>query len=206
MLRIFGRANSSNTQMVMWCVGELGLTHRRLDVGGAFGGTDTPEYRAMNPMGLIPTIDDGGFVLWESNAIIRYLAGRYGTGSLWPADPQARASADRWMDWQVGTVDTALWPAFRNLIRTPPEKRDAAEIADAGTRLARYFGILDDELAKRRYLAADHLTVGDIPLGMTTYRYFSLPMKRPSLPNVERWYELLKARPAYRAHVMLPLT
>ena len=206
MLRIYGRANSSNTQMVMWCVGELGLAHERLDVGGPFGGTDTPAYLAMNPMGLIPTIDDGGFTLWESNVIIRYLASKHGAGGLWPTDPQVRAVADKWMDWQVGTVDTALWPAFRNLIRTPPDKRVQAEIDDAGARLARYFGILDGELAKRPYLAADQLTMGDIPLGMTTYRYFNLPMARPKLPNVEAWYARLVGRPAFRTHVMIPLT
>ena len=206
MLRIYGRANSSNTQMVMWCVGELGLAHERLDVGGPFGGTDTPAYLAMNPMGLIPTIDDGGFTLWESNVIIRYLASKHGAGGLWPTDPQVRAVADKWMDWQVGTVDTALWPAFRNLIRTPPDKRVQAEIDDAGARLARYFGILDGELAKRPYLAADQLTMGDIPLGMTTYRYFNLPMARPKLSNVEAWYARLVGRPAFRTHVMIPLT
>ena len=205
MLRIYGRANSSNTQMVMWCVGELGLAHERIDVGGQFGGTDTPAYRALNPNGLIPTIDDSGFVLWESNAIVRYLASRYGAGTLCPDDLQVRASADRWMDWQLGTVDTAMWPAFRNLIRTPADKRSAAEIADAEARLARYYGILDGELANSPFIAADQFTMGDIPLGMMSYRYFNLPLQRPALPNVQAWYARLEARPAFRQHVMLPL-
>jgi glutathione S-transferase len=174
MLRIYGRANSSNTQMVMWCVGELQLTHERIDIGGPFGGTDTLAYRALNPNGLIPTIEDDGFALWESNAIVRYLAAKYGAGTLYPLELHVRASADRWMDY-------------------------------AEVRLARYYGILDAELATRPFIAADHLTIGDIPLGMMTYRYFHLPLQRPALDHVQAWYERLAKRPAFRRHVMLPL-
>lgn len=205
MLRIYGRANSSNTQMVMWCVGELQLAHERIDIGGPFGGADTPAYRTLNPNGLIPTIDDDGFTLWESNAIVRYLAAKYGAGTLYPLDLKVRASADRWMDWQISTVDTAMWPAFRNLIRTPPERRNAAEIADAEARLARYYGILDAELSTRSFIAADRLTMGDIPFGMMTYRYFHLPLQRPAVEHVQAWYERLAQRSAFRRHVMLPL-
>jgi glutathione S-transferase len=205
MLRIYGRATSSNTQMVMWCAGELGLACERIDVGGPFGGTDTPTYRALNPNGLIPTIDDDGFVLWESNAIIRYLAAKYGMGTLCPVDLQERASADRWMDWQLGTVDSAMWPAFRNLIRTPAAQRNAVEVADAEARLARYFGLLDDWLANKAFMAGGRLTMGDIPLGMMTWRYFQLALQRPDLPNVAAWCRRLEQRPAYRTHVMLPL-
>jgi glutathione S-transferase len=205
MLRIWGRANSSNVQMVMWCVGELGLAHERIDVGGPFGGTDTPQYRAMNPTGLIPTVEDDGFVLWESNAIIRYLAAKHSLGALCPQDNAVRASADRWMDWQLGTVDGAMWPAFRNLIRTPETQRNLAEIADAEARLARSYRIFDAALAGRAFIVDDHLTMGDIPMGMMTYRYFGLALQRPSLPNVEAWYRRLQDRPAFRSHVMLPL-
>lgn len=205
MLRIWGRANSSNVQMVMWCVGELGLPHERIDLGGPFGGTDTPQYRAMNPMGLIPTIDDAGFVLWESNAIVRYLAAKHSAGALYPHDTCVRASADRWMDWQLGAVDGAMWPAFRNLVRTPERKRNAAEIADAEALLGRYYTIFDAALDGRSFVVSDHLTMGDIPMGMMTYRYFALPLERPRLPNVQAWYRRLEERPAFRSHVMLPL-
>ncbi len=83
-LEIFGRNTSSNVQSVMWAVAELGLEHTRHDVGGAFGKTDTPEYRAMNPMGLVPAVKDGDLALFESSAIVRYLGAKYGDENFWP--------------------------------------------------------------------------------------------------------------------------
>src|ERR1700754_387072 len=129
MLKIWGRNTSSNVQKAMWAVGELKLPHERIDVGGAFGKNDEPAYLAMNPNGLVPTLEeDDGFLLWESNSVVRYLASKFGAGTLEPADLRERASASRWMDWQLSVVGPAIHGLFWGLIRTPPEKRDPAHI------------------------------------------------------------------------------
>lgn len=206
MLRIWGRTNSLNVQKVMWAVGELGLTHERIDAGGAFGGLDTADYRRLNPNGLVPVVEDGPVVVWESNACVRYLAARYGDGGLWPGDPGERARSDMWMDWATTTVIPALGPAFMQLVRTPAEKRDMAVVTSAAARLGPIFALLDDHLAHTPFVAGDHLTIGDIPLGCAFWRYQNLDIDRPSLPNCQLWYQNLKARDAYRHHVMLPVT
>ena len=206
MLRIWGRKNSVNVQKVLWCCGELGLAFERIDAGLQFGVNDTPEYKAMNPNGLVPTIDHDGFILWESHAIVRYLARLHGVGALWPDDARVAADAARWMEW----YDTTLWlnlrPIFHGLVRTPPEKRNMAEIEDHRKKLATNFQIVDAQLAKREYLAGGNFTMGDIPLGVAAYRWFNLPIERPAMPNVERWYRRLCERPAFKQHCMLPLT
>ncbi|MEK0082531.1 glutathione S-transferase family protein [Benzoatithermus flavus] len=206
MLKVWGRANSLNVQKVMWAVAELGLPYERIDVGGAFGGLDTPAYAALNPNRLIPVLEDGGTVVWESNAIVRYLAARYGAGTLWPEDPATRAAADRWMDWQLTTLQPSLSPVFLGLVRTPPEQRDMAAIGIHAERLGQAMRILDDHLAGRRFVAGDALTMGDIPLGCVYWRYVNLAIDRPELPNLAAWHERLAAREAYRQNVMLPLT
>lgn len=206
MLQVYGRANSMNVQKVMWTVGELALAHRRHDVGRGFGGNDEPWYLALNPMGTVPAIDDGGTVVWESNAVVRYLAARYGAGTLWPPEPAARAGADIWMDWQQTCVLPVLHPVFWTLIRTPPERRDMAEVEEGGARLARLFTVLDGHLAQRPYVAGAAFTMGDIPIGAAAYRWLNLPLERPALANVAAWYARLCERPAFREHVMQPLS
>ena len=206
MMKIWGRTNSINVQKVLWCCAELGLEYQRIDAGMAFGVNDTPEYKALNPNGLVPTMDDDGFVLWESHAIVRYLARKHGTGKLWPEDPRAAADADRWMEWYSTTLWLNLRPIFHNLVRTPPEKRNMTEVEDARKRLAANFGILDKQLVGRDYLASPGFTVADIPMGVAAYRWFNLPLERPAMENVERWYTRLCGRPAFKQHCMLPLT
>jgi glutathione S-transferase len=206
MLRIWGRNNSINVQKVMWAVGEVGLEHERIDVGGAFGGLDTPEYGRLNPNRRIPTVEDGEVVVWESNACVRYLAARYGAGTLWPEDPARRAAADCWMDWQQTTLLADMTVTFWGLIRTPAAERDHAAIEAAAKRLGTTWRILDQHLASRRFVAGDSLTIGDIPVGASCYRYYGLPIERPQLPNVEAWYDRLKERAPFRAHVMVPIT
>jgi glutathione S-transferase len=201
MLKILGRNNSSNVQKVMWAVGELGLAHEREDVGGAFGKNKEPAYLAMNPNGLVPTIVDDGFVLWESNAIVRYLAGKYGHGTLAPADLQPRAIAGQWMDWQIAVVGPAIFGAFWGLIRTPPEKRDAAAIKASQEKTAAALAMFDAWLAKNAYAAGAAFSMGDIPLGIMTYRFWQLAPERPALPNLKRWYDAIAARPAFQRHV-----
>ena len=206
MLRIWGRSNSINVQKVLWCCEELDIRYQRVDVGGPFGGNKEPEYLRLNPSGLVPTISDGGFVLWESNAIVRYLAAKHGMGTLCPEDLAERADADRWMDWQMGTLWANFRPAFVGLIRTPPEKRDRANIARAIRKAAGNLAILDAHLAGRDYVTGSSLTMADIPLGVTAFRWFTLDIERPAMPNVEAWYERLRARGPYRATVMSPLS
>ena len=206
MIRIWGRTSSINVQKVMWAVAELGLEHERVDVGGAFGGLDTPHYGAMNPNRLFPVIRDGETVVWESNVIVRYLAARYGSGGLWPEDPVQRATSDRWMDWQLTVVQPAIFPVFHGLIRTAPDKRDMAAIQAGAERLGEAMRILDAQLAGRPFLAGDTPTIGDIPIGCVCWRYYNLDVARPELPNVLAYRARLEERAGYRAHVMLPLT
>lgn len=207
MLKVWGRPNSVNVQKVLWALAELGLEHERVDAGGAFGGLDTPAYGALNPNRLIPVLQDGpDVVVWESNAVVRYLAACHGQGGLWPEDPAERALADRWMDWQLTTVQPELGPVFLGLVRTPPERRDAAAIAQQAERLVAAMRVLDGHLAGRRFVAGDAFTMGDIPVGATCWRYHNLAVERPDLPHLARWHGELQARAGFRAHVMLPLT
>jgi glutathione S-transferase len=206
MLKVWGRNNSINVQKVMWVVGELDLAHERIDVGGAFGGLDTPEYGKLNPNRRVPVVEDHDVVVWESNACVRYLAARYGAGRLWPEDVRRRARADMWMDWQASTLLPDMTTVFWGLIRTPEAERDHGAIEAAVKRLGATWRILDRHLAARRYVTGDVLTIADIPVGAGCYRYFELPIERPDLPNLATWYDRLKERPPFREHVMLPLT
>ncbi len=206
MIRIWGRTNSINVQKVMWTVGELGLDFERIDAGGAFGGLDTPEYGRMNPNRKIPTIRDGDTVVWESNACVRYLAAKYGAGSLWPLDPAHRSEADRWMDWMLTTLMPDMTVAFWQTIRTPPEQRDMAAVRAAAERLGPIWAILDGHLTDRPYVAGDGFTMGDIPVGCAWWRYHHLPIDRPPQPNIDAWFARLQTREAYRTHVALPVT
>jgi glutathione S-transferase len=206
MLRIWGRTNSINVQKVLWCLAELGLDYERIEAGAQHGVVDTPEYRAINPNALVPAIDDNGFILWESNVIVRYLARRHGEGALFPSDIRERFVAEQWMDWQA----TALWPGFRDvfwgLVRTPPEQRDAAAIARLQEETRERLGGLEAQLSQTAFVAGDGLTMGDIPVGVSIYRCFQLGIERSGFPNIGRWYDSLSERSGYRDHVMLPLT
>ncbi len=206
MLQIWGRSNSINVQKVLWCCGELGIPYHRVDVGGPFGINREPEYLRLNPNGLVPTISDGGFVLWESNAIVRYLAAKHGMGALCPEDLAERADADRWMDWQMGTLWANFRPVFVGLVRTPPDKRDRAYIATAIRKTDESWAMLDAHLAARDYVTGPAFTMADIPLGVTAHRWFNLDIERSPTPNLEAWYERLRDRAPYRANVMLPLS
>lgn len=206
MLRVLGRANSINVQKVMWCSGELGLEVERIDVGGAFGGNDQPDYLAKNPTGLVPTLEDGDLVLWESHTIVRYLCEAYGGAPWQPADIATRYHAQQWMDFYIAQIHAQMTVIFWGLIRTPPEKRDMAAIEAAIGKAARWWTLVDKQLEGRDYLTGDAPTVGDIPLGCAAYRWHEMQIERPDLKNLRAWYERLAERPAYRQHVMLPLT
>ncbi len=206
MLKVWGRETSINVQKVMWLVGELGLEYERVDVGGPFGGLDQPDYMAMNPTSRIPTIEDDGFTLWESHAIVRYLAQKHGAGSWWPDDPRIRAVADQWMDWPYNVAYPQLIKAFLGLYRTPEDERDDDAIARALQTCAKELGVLDAYLARNAYVAGDAPTMGDVPVGCITYRWYAMDIERPEYPNLAAWYARLRESPAFREHAMIPLS
>ncbi len=206
MLRIWGRLNSLNVQKVVWCAEELGISYERIDAGGTFGGVDTDDYHAMNPNRRIPVIDDDGFILWESNAVVRYLTAKHGAGLLWPNDLKIRADADRWMDWQTTTLSPSMHAAFWGLIRTPVDKRDdaaiTASIKDTETKIT----ILNTLLANRHFMTGNQFTMGDIPVACAVHRWLHLPINRPSMPHVHRWYEQLMTKVAAKTVLLTPIT
>jgi glutathione S-transferase len=202
MLKIWGRVNSINVQKVMWAVTELRIPHERVDAGMQFGVVNTPEYRKLNPNGRVPTIEYDGFVLWESNAIVRYLYAKHGPRRTL----EEGYAAEKWMDWATSTVAAPITTVFWQLIRTPAEKRDMAAVDAAIKQAGDIFRIADDALGAQPYLSGRDFGMGDIPFGCFTYRWHALPVARPAHPNLLRYYERLKSRPGYQKHVMLPLS
>ena len=198
MLRIWGRLSSVNVQKVVWCADELGLAYERIDAGGNYGVNDTPTFLAMNPNGLVPVIDDEGFVLYESNAIVRYLSARSGSGTLWPHEPRARADVDRWMEWQSTAYTPAMGPAFLQLVRTPADRRSGETVEASRQKTDKLSGILNAHLAGRRYLTGETFTAADIVVGCAVHRWLKLPLERTLRPHLERWYADLNARPGSR--------
>lgn len=207
MRKVWGRSNSSNVMKVLWVLDELGLPYERIDVGGPFGKTDTPEYRAMNPLGVIPSLEEDGFTLFESNAIIRYLCNAHApTSSLYPADAKARGTIDAWLDLQQTALVRPQGIVFAGLVRTPPEKRDNAAISAAVTEAGRIWTVLDQRLAGRDFVMGETFTLADVPFGTNVHRWFAMPIARPDSPNLHAWYQRLLQRPAFQTHVAVPLT
>ena len=205
MLKIIGRKTSSNVMKVLWACAELGLDFEREDLGGPFGGNDSPKYQALNPNGLVPTIVEDDFVLWESNSIVRYLAHEHGHGMLWPIDARTRGRAERWMDWQLSVLSPVMVPVFRGLVRTPEAERDMEAIGKARNGLARAMSMLDRYLGETTFVAGSDFTLGDIPVGIATFRWFALPIEREDFPNLIRWYDALTERTGYQEHIMIPM-
>jgi glutathione S-transferase len=206
MLKIWGRANSSNLKKVTWLCEEIGLPYERIDAGMGFGVVNTPEYRKLNPNGLVPTIDDEGFILWESNAIVRYLAAKHAAGTLWPTDLKVRADADRWMDWCTATLGPAFIPVFLNLVRTPPEQRNLQAVEEGSKKTREVLARLDAALAGRNFVAGDRFSMADIAFGPVVYLVNNVPFDRPKLANYDAWYARISARPAFRKIVALPVS
>jgi glutathione S-transferase len=206
MLTLYGRTNSVNVQKALFALAEAGAAYERVDAGLAFGVVDTAEYRAMNPNGLVPTLKDGDLVVWESNAIVRYVAARFAAGTLWPADPAERARADMWMDWQQTRLQPAVGPAFTQLVRTPPERRDAS-VVEAGRQASEgVAGLLDTVLAASEFLGGDRFGMAEIAVAPVIHRWLHLPLQRTPRPHLERWYAAVAARPAAGVFTALPLT
>ena len=211
-MQVYGRRNSINVQKVLWCLAELGFEEgrefSRIDAGLEYGVIDTPEYRARNPNGLVPTLVDGESVLWESNTIVRYLAAKYGAQTLLPSEPAARADVERWMDWQLGTLWATLRVTFLGLTRVPEAQRDYDAIKRSYREATRLLGIVDAILEKHDYLAQDRFTVADIGVGLAAHRWVQLAERFPdtlgapqALPSVDRWLRAIKARPAFSVAV-----
>jgi glutathione S-transferase len=201
MLKVWGRKTSANVQKVMWAIGELGLACERIDIGGPFGKNREPAYLAMNPNGLVPTLEEDDFHLWESNAIVRYLAGKFGAGTLEPADARTRALAGQWMDWQSTVAGPAINPVFWGLVRTPLDQRDPKAIEAGKVKTIDAMSILNAQLMKTAYVAGDAFSCGDIPIGIVAHRFVALVPERPPMNGIERWYAEMGKRPAFRAHV-----
>jgi glutathione S-transferase len=203
---VWGRVTSSNVMKVLWALGELGLPFERIDVGGAFGKTDTPEYRAMNPTGLVPTLQEGSFSLWESNAILRYLGQTHASGStMWPTDPQARAKVDGWMDAQQTVFNRPMSAVFWGLVRTPAEKRDLPSVQASIAETAGAWRLIEARLDQHDFIAGAEFTLCDIPWGVHAHRWFGMDyrgLNRPEMPALRAWYERLCQRPAYQKHVV----
>ncbi|VCU68151.1 Glutathione S-transferase GstB [Pigmentiphaga humi] len=207
MMTIWGRLTSINVAKAVWAARELGLQFERIDVGGPYGGLDTPEYGALNPNRRIPTLDDDGYILWESNSIVRYLAARYGAaGTLWPADPRARGLSDRWLDWQATSFGPAMGPAFVGLVRTPEAQRNPQAIASSVEQVGRLLLLLEGVFADgRTFIAGESFTMGDIAVGCAVDRWFLLPVERPETPALAAWHQRVASRPAAQGILGQPL-
>lgn len=204
MIEIWGRANAYNVQKTLWMLRELELEFRHHDVGSTAGDLDSPEFLALNPQARIPVIRDGEAVVWESNTTLRYLAAKYDAGGLWPTDAFLRSLAERWMDWELATLQPDFIDLFWGFYRTPEQSRDAEAIADAARRCARDFESLDRRLRVSPYLGGERFTMGDIPCAVCLYRYFEMGFDVPRPEHVMQWYARLAERPAFRATIMTP--
>ncbi len=210
MFKLWGRNTSSNVQKVRWLCAELELRYEQTEVGGSFGRTREPFYRAMNPNSLVPTIEDNGFTLYESNAIMRYLANKHLAHDIYPVALHARADCERWLDWNLSALGPAITPSFWGLIRTPAAQRDPAAILASASKTFDMLAIVEDRLANNVYLCGPQLTLADIGTGIQTHRWFNMPFddigyQRPELPNLASWYQRLTQRKPFQDTVMIPL-
>ena len=206
MLKIWGRMSSINVKKVVWTAQELALDFQRTEAGGLFGVVRTPDYMALNPNSLVPVIEDDDYVLWESNVIVRYLAAKHASDSIYPTDMRERFDAERWMDWQQTTLNPASRPGFWQLVRTPPEQRNPALLAESNAAVEALMATLEAHLAQRHFMVGDRFTVADIPLACEVHRWFGLPQARSSRPHIERWYASLCARQASKGVLDMALS
>ncbi|CAO4147482.1 glutathione S-transferase family protein [Methylorubrum populi] len=205
-LKLWGRASSGNVQKALWALDELGLAYEHIEAGGAHGIVGDASYRALNPNGLVPTLEEDGFVLWESNAILRYLAHAHGGPLALPEAPRARALIDQWLDWQATAFTPAMRDAFLQLVRVAPEKRDPRVVEASRANSERNAALLDRHLADTPFVAGETFSIADIAVGLAAHRWFQLPLEREERPNIRRWLEGLAQRPASSAVLSLPLT
>jgi glutathione S-transferase len=205
MLTVWGRKTSSNVQALMWLIAELGLAYKRHDVGHRYGGTDTADFLAMNPNGLVPVLRDGDEApIWETGAILRYLAGRYAAPPFWPEEGSSRAAVDKWAEWsKVNVATNFTGPIFWRVARTVPSQRDPSAIHEAVVKLGNFLDIADARLARQDFLACDDFTLADIQFGHILFRYFDIDIERQDRPALQRYYDRLRQRPPFAEHVMV---
>jgi glutathione S-transferase len=197
MITIYGRATSWNVRKVLFFLEDVGLAYERLDYGRGFSPTNTPEFLALNPNGLVPVLADGDAVIWESHAILRYLAAKNGPESYYPSNLVHRAIADQWLDWKLAHVSPAMKPLFYRYFLKMGEFT-GREMQEAEADCVKLFTILDGQLAKTgAYVAGPDITIADSAIGMAVHRWLNLPLTRPDLPNVARYYETLSRLPSY---------
>jgi glutathione S-transferase len=207
MLKIWGRATSANVMKVLWCCTEIDEPYERVDIGGPFGGNDKAEYLTMNPNGRVPTVEDRGNVIWESNTIVRYLCDTRGAEEIYPRDPARRTEVERWMDWQLAHLGAAVTPLFMGYVRTQPDKRNPTALEAARKAAIPTWEIVENWLAHQgtTYLAGNDFTIGDIPVAIFARRWFAFPIERPKMPRLEAWFDKVKARPGYVTHIAPPM-
>jgi len=206
-LSIWGRLNSINVQKVLWLCEDMQLPFHRIDAGMEFGVNKTEEYKSKNPNGLVPTINDDGFILWESHSIMRYLARKYdATKSLYPEDAQLSARVDQWLDW----YNTVAWPLMKPLfwgwIRVPADQRNLQELETARQNFIQVVSMLDQQLSKTPFIAGQTFTMADISMALVCYRWFNLPIERPAMQHLDAWYAKVQGRPGYQKYSTAPLT
>jgi glutathione S-transferase len=206
MLKIWGRITSINVRKVVLAAQWLGIPFERTDAGLAFGVVGSPGYRAMNPNGLVPTIEDDGLVLWESNVIVRYLCAKHSPGRLYPTSLPERFHAERWMDWQQTSSNPAGRNAFIQLIRTPADQRDMKAVEQSVAAMQPLMAMLDAHLAHQPYVAGEAFTMADIPLACEVHRWLGVPVAHPPLPHLQRWYDAIRSQPAARGVLDLQLS
>ena len=206
-IHIWGRLNSINAQKVFWLCEDLHIEFDRTNAGLEFGVNKTPTYLEMNPNGLVPVINDNGFILWESHSILRYLAKNYGAGnSYYPSSSAESAKVDQWLDW----ANTMAWPAMRPLffgwIRTKPENRNALELENARVPMTAIFRILNEQLKKSTWVAGETFTLADITLALIAYRWFNLPIEREEFEHLDVWFKNATQKPGFLKYGNSPLT
>lgn len=198
MITVWGRRNSVNVQKVLWALEELDVPYRRENVGGSFGGNRDPDFLAMNPMGLVPVIRDGDVTMFESNAIVRYLAARFRPGVLRPDDHRSLAMAEQWMEWQQQNFSPPVVTLFMNLVRSPPGKANPAAVSAAEKNAAEAARVADAWLARHDWFAGTAFSFGDIVMGALYWRYCGIACARPETPHLAAWLEALEQREAFR--------
>lgn len=201
MLKILGKSSSINVRKVLWLCAELDLAYEQEQWGSGIRSTSAPEFLALNPNGMVPVIEDGPFVLWESNAICRYLTSRYGRSDLLPRDAEERARVEQWMDWQATELNNAWRYAFMALVRKSPDYADPRSLAASLASWHRHMQVLDSQLNRTgAYVVGSGFTLADVVLGLSVNRWYGTPMERPHLPAVESYFERLSQRPAFLLH------
>lgn len=204
MIKIWGRPSAYNVQKVLWCLNEIGVDYQNINIGGSLGGLDSPEFLIKNPNGRIPVLEIDNQIIWESNTIVRFLAAKYSHSQLWASDPFSRSLAERWIDWELASLQPIFLDLFWASYRTPIELQDAEFITKSAKCCEHKFNILDSHLATNHFVAGELFTMGDIAVATCLYRYFEMGIPTPAIPHVRRWYHELCERPAYQKTVMVP--